>query len=96
MPVVQGRLKLDAVLEELARRNLTNVLLEAGGKLMGAFFEERTIDEVRAFIAPKLAGGSSYTPLDGSGRLRIPEQSDFRTWQVDLLGDNVAIRGRLR
>ena len=49
--------RLDALLAELGRRRLTNVLVEGGGRLLGSLLDARAIDEVHVFIAPKLVGG---------------------------------------
>ena len=51
--------RLDALLAELGRRRLTNVLVEGGSRLLGSLFDARQIDEVHVFIAPKLCGGES-------------------------------------
>ncbi|HEY3967178.1 MAG TPA: bifunctional diaminohydroxyphosphoribosylaminopyrimidine deaminase/5-amino-6-(5-phosphoribosylamino)uracil reductase RibD, partial [Planctomycetaceae bacterium] len=45
-----------ALLAELGRRRMTNVLVEGGGEILGAFFDAQFIDEVHVFIAPKLLG----------------------------------------
>ena len=51
---------LRPVLEHLAeRRQATNVLVEGGPVLMGALLREGLIDQVLAFIAPKLLGDAT-------------------------------------
>ncbi len=50
--------RLAQLLDELGRRRMTNVLVEGGAALLGLLFQERQIDEVHAFIAPKLIGGA--------------------------------------
>ena len=60
--------RLDALLAELGRRRLTNVLVEGGGRLLGTLLDAREIDEVHVFIAPKLIGGASAaTAVAGPG-----------------------------
>ena len=52
--------RLAALLAELGRRRLTNLLVEGGPEVLGSFQALGAIDEVWAFIAPKfLADGSS-------------------------------------
>jgi diaminohydroxyphosphoribosylaminopyrimidine deaminase/5-amino-6-(5-phosphoribosylamino)uracil reductase len=56
------------VARELGRRRMTNVLVEAGGQVLGSFFDHGLINEVHAFIAPKLVGGQSApSPIGGVG-----------------------------
>ena len=60
--------RLDALLAELGRRRLTNVLVEGGGRLLGSLLDARQIDEVHVFIAPKLLGGAAArTAIAGEG-----------------------------
>jgi diaminohydroxyphosphoribosylaminopyrimidine deaminase/5-amino-6-(5-phosphoribosylamino)uracil reductase len=43
-------------------------MVEGGGRLLGAMFDRRWIDEVHVFIAAKLAGGlDAVTPIAGEG-----------------------------
>jgi diaminohydroxyphosphoribosylaminopyrimidine deaminase/5-amino-6-(5-phosphoribosylamino)uracil reductase len=66
--------RLDALLSELGRRRLTNVLVEGGGELLGSLLDARAIDEVHVFVAPKLLGGSTApTPIAGRGREKIAD-----------------------
>ncbi|MBL8815686.1 MAG: bifunctional diaminohydroxyphosphoribosylaminopyrimidine deaminase/5-amino-6-(5-phosphoribosylamino)uracil reductase RibD [Planctomyces sp.] len=67
------RLPLDLILAELANRKFTNVLVEAGPRLLGSFFDMQLIDEVTVFIAPKIIGGADApSPIAGLGLDAIP------------------------
>ncbi|HIE98972.1 MAG TPA: bifunctional diaminohydroxyphosphoribosylaminopyrimidine deaminase/5-amino-6-(5-phosphoribosylamino)uracil reductase RibD [Planctomycetes bacterium] len=88
---------LRQLLKELGRRQLTNVLVEAGGGLQGSFFDENLIDEVHVFIAPKIVGGrEAVTPVSGRGLAEIPELSSLRNVAIRQFGDDVLIEGRIR
>ena len=71
--------RLDALLGELGRRRMTNVLVEGGGRVLGSLLDARQIDEVHVFIAPKLVGGAA-APSSGRrpGRRRIGRRAGFR------------------
>jgi diaminohydroxyphosphoribosylaminopyrimidine deaminase/5-amino-6-(5-phosphoribosylamino)uracil reductase len=90
------RPRLNWLLEELGRRWFTNLLVEGGGELLGAFFDAGLIDEVHVFVGPKLVGGATApSPLGGLG---IPCMSDalpLLDRQVELLEGDVYLRGRL-
>jgi diaminohydroxyphosphoribosylaminopyrimidine deaminase/5-amino-6-(5-phosphoribosylamino)uracil reductase len=47
---------LHAVLRELGRRNILNVLLEAGAELNGAALQAGIVDKMILFYAPKIMG----------------------------------------
>jgi diaminohydroxyphosphoribosylaminopyrimidine deaminase/5-amino-6-(5-phosphoribosylamino)uracil reductase len=82
--------RLEALLDELGRRRMTNVLVEGGARLLGGFFDRRLIDEVHVFVAPRLAGGAAApTPMAGTGvewmrdSLRL-DRTDWRSLGEDL------------
>ncbi|MCR9197027.1 MAG: bifunctional diaminohydroxyphosphoribosylaminopyrimidine deaminase/5-amino-6-(5-phosphoribosylamino)uracil reductase RibD [Planctomycetaceae bacterium] len=89
--------RVASLLEELGRRQCTNVLLEAGPGLLGACLDAGVIDEVHAFVAPKLVGGAdAKSPIDGVGRDRIPELSSLEDVRVQPFGTDTLIHGRMQ
>jgi diaminohydroxyphosphoribosylaminopyrimidine deaminase/5-amino-6-(5-phosphoribosylamino)uracil reductase len=49
---------LRKVLQELAKRGISSVLIEGGGHTLGEAFKRNLVDEVRFFIAPVIQGGN--------------------------------------
>ena len=89
-----GFVDITAVLTELARRRFTNVLLEAGPGLLGAFSDAGLIDEIHAFIAPKLVGGSAAMPaIGGLGQPSIPQHASFSHFRSRQIGEDLLIEG---
>jgi diaminohydroxyphosphoribosylaminopyrimidine deaminase/5-amino-6-(5-phosphoribosylamino)uracil reductase len=75
---------------------MTNVLVEGGARLFGALLDLRAIDEVHAFIAPKLLGGAeAVSPVGGSGVERMTEAVGLFDCQVTTVGADIYIRGRV-
>ena len=58
LPQREGRVDLEALLDELGRRRVTSLLVEGGAQVHGAFFDAGLVDRVVAFVAPLLIGGS--------------------------------------
>jgi diaminohydroxyphosphoribosylaminopyrimidine deaminase/5-amino-6-(5-phosphoribosylamino)uracil reductase len=86
-----------AVLAELGRRQMTNVLAEGGSELLGAFFDLQLIDEVHVFAAPKLLGGAAAkSPLGGTGRAAPSDLPDLIDPEIEVLDGDVYIHGQLR
>ncbi|MBL4782981.1 MAG: bifunctional diaminohydroxyphosphoribosylaminopyrimidine deaminase/5-amino-6-(5-phosphoribosylamino)uracil reductase RibD [Porticoccaceae bacterium] len=56
LPNAGGKVDLQALLLELGRREYSDVLVEAGGKLAGVFLEQGLVDELVIYMAPKLMG----------------------------------------
>ncbi len=85
---------LTDVLTELGRRDCTNVLLEAGATLLGAFFDADAVDEIHTFIAPKIVGGeSALSPIGGNGLGRIPEDATVRNFRWIKVGRDLLLEG---
>ena len=84
------------LLAELGRRRATNVLVEGGAQLLGTLFDARLIDEVHAFIAPKLIGGSAApSPLGGGGIEQMTAALDLLDVRSEMLDGDVYVSGRI-
>lgn len=57
--VSHHKVDLKALLQELAKTGVNDVLVEAGSGLLGAFVEQGLLDELVVFMAPKLMGCSA-------------------------------------
>lgn len=95
-PLEPSRVLLRPVLEHLAeRRQATNVLVEGGPVLMGALLREGLIDQVLAFIAPKLLGDTTArAAVEGLMRSTIAEATPLHLTSVRRLGDDVLLNYR--
>lgn len=81
LPVSRGRLDLAHAMRYLVEtHDATNVLVEGGAGTHGAFFEQGLVDEVWAFIAPRLVGDGQHLPP-----LRSPRQPLARMDQATRL-----------
>ena len=88
--------RLDALLAELGRRQMTNVLVEGGAQLLGNLFDANLVDEVHAFIAPKIIGGATAPgPVAGQGRALMEEALQLVAHEITTVGDDVYLRGRV-
>ncbi|MFP4286732.1 MAG: bifunctional diaminohydroxyphosphoribosylaminopyrimidine deaminase/5-amino-6-(5-phosphoribosylamino)uracil reductase RibD [Candidatus Izemoplasmataceae bacterium] len=68
---------LKKALKKLAEIGINSILLEGGGTLNEAMLKSGLVDEVVAFIAPKIIGGKdALTPVEGKG---IDKLSDALT-----------------
>jgi len=84
------------LLEHFASKRWTHVLIEGGRQVFGLFFDLQCIDEVHAFIAPKLIGGESAVPvMGGKGLERMPLAASLESPVVQLTGQDVYVRGRV-
>lgn len=56
-PIVNNKLGIEFILDELYKRGIMSVLIEAGGKLNGSFLPY--IDRLYHFVAPKILGDNN-------------------------------------
>jgi diaminohydroxyphosphoribosylaminopyrimidine deaminase/5-amino-6-(5-phosphoribosylamino)uracil reductase len=88
--------RLGWLLDELGRRQMTNVLVEGGSQLLGELFDAGQVDEVHAFIAPKIAGGrKAQSPVGGTGVDLMAQALQLAEPCIEQTGSDVYIRGRI-
>jgi diaminohydroxyphosphoribosylaminopyrimidine deaminase/5-amino-6-(5-phosphoribosylamino)uracil reductase len=74
---------------------MTNVLVEGGARLLGSLLDLRQIDEVHAFIAPKLVGGQSApSAIAGLGFEQMASAMALEPPKVEQLGADVHVHAR--
>jgi diaminohydroxyphosphoribosylaminopyrimidine deaminase/5-amino-6-(5-phosphoribosylamino)uracil reductase len=91
----RGHVCLDTVLAELGRREILNVLLEAGAALNGAALEAGIVDKLVLFYAPKLmgTGGVPFARIPAAKAFsRLPELQDVT---LSRLEPDFAVQGYL-
>ena len=94
LPAEDGLVDLSALLGRLGRREITSVLVEGGGALLGSLFDLRLVDKVVAFVAPAIVGGSGApAPVAGAGVERIAEAVRLSRVETQQLGPDLAIIG---
>lgn len=81
--------RLAALLDELGRRKVTNLLVEGGSALLASCFFHGQVDEVWAFVAPRLIGGpASLAAFVDAPAIDVED--------VSHPGGDVLIRGLVR
>jgi diaminohydroxyphosphoribosylaminopyrimidine deaminase/5-amino-6-(5-phosphoribosylamino)uracil reductase len=91
-----GPVPVGPLLEELGRRGVTNLMVEGGGTVLGAFLGAGMVDEVEAFLAPILEGGShEFNPARGRGFGTMAEALRLDRPEVSVIDGDVWVRGIL-
>ena len=91
------RARLEAALDELARREIQDLFVEGGPTLAGALFDAGEIDEIRLFVAPVLVGAAqARAVLEGDGVARIAEGVRPLETRFEQVGEDLLVRARLR
>lgn len=93
-PGCDNRVDLQALTTKLGQAGIDSVLLEGGGELNEAFLRQGLVDEVYAFIAPKLIGGKdAKTPVEGKGIAWMKEAIALQSVSIEKVGEDFLIKG---
>ena len=87
--------RLMALLDELGRRQMTNILVEGGASVLGSLLDANAIDEVHAFVAPLLTGGAVLSPIAGRGIDKMDCAVRLRNYVIEQVGADAYIHGRV-
>jgi diaminohydroxyphosphoribosylaminopyrimidine deaminase/5-amino-6-(5-phosphoribosylamino)uracil reductase len=88
-----GRPDIRALLQELGRRRWTNLLVEGGAGVLGSFFDANLVDEIHAFIAPKILGGAgAKSPVAGIGLSSVALGGHWSIHSNESLDGDVYVR----
>ena len=93
VPDADGRVDLGKLMEYLGNQGIDSVLLEGGGTLNDAALSAGIVNEICAFIAPKIFGGAdAKTPVSGIGVAHPAEAVMLTLRQMEPIGDDLMLR----
>jgi diaminohydroxyphosphoribosylaminopyrimidine deaminase/5-amino-6-(5-phosphoribosylamino)uracil reductase len=97
-PVIRADGDIEGLLRRLVTEHgATNVLVEGGATLIGSMLRDGLVDEVIAFVAPKILGdGAGLGAVTGLSIQRIAEATPLHLSKVKRVGDDVMLRYRVR
>ena len=90
-----GKVELFKLMEELARRELNEIHVEAGTKLNGSLLQAGVVDELLVYLAPSVIGDS------GRGMFHLPEitelsqASALKIREAERIGTDLRILARI-
>jgi diaminohydroxyphosphoribosylaminopyrimidine deaminase/5-amino-6-(5-phosphoribosylamino)uracil reductase len=94
VPRGEEGLDLCAVLDVLYEKGITDLLVEGGSAVNGAFLKAGLINKVISFIAPKLIGGAGApTPYGGEGFDKMAEAVEVTDLKVERYGEDFCLIG---
>ena len=83
---------IEDVIKKLFDKRIMSILVEAGGKLNGAFIKEGLVDEIVHFIAPKiLADETGIAFAQGSSREFISECNNLQIISTKKLKNDIMV-----
>ncbi len=96
-PRSRGQVSLPAVLAELGRRELTNVLIEGGARVIGSALKERVVDRMMMVVAPKILGDHrALSAVEGLNILDVNKAVRVDVEHVKEIGGDWVFEGDVR
>lgn len=95
IPNAGGKVELFKLMEELARRELNEIHVEAGTKLNGSLLQAGVVDELLVYLAPSVIGDA------GRGMFSLPELTELsqatglKIREVERIGADIRVLARI-
>ena len=78
----------------LGEKGIDSILLEGGATLNYAALNSKIVDEVHAYIAPKIIGGlAAKTPVGGEGVEKMKDAVNLQNMRFENIADDILIIG---
>lgn len=96
-PLKNDRIDIDALMPMLGRLQITSVLIEGGGAVIGSALQDRVVDKILLFYAPKILGGDDGVPIcRGAGPKLMKDCISVEDIAIHRFDDDVMIEGTVR
>jgi len=93
LPAKDGMVDLTALIQELAKREITSVMIEGGSNLAASAIKEAIVDKVAIFVAPKILGKEGLPMIENLGIKRIKNAIRLRGFECQKLGEDILLEG---
>jgi diaminohydroxyphosphoribosylaminopyrimidine deaminase/5-amino-6-(5-phosphoribosylamino)uracil reductase len=94
LPLARRRVDLEKLLKALGEREITSILVEGGGILLGSLFDCGLVDKVTVFIAPIIIGGKeAKAAVSGKGSDKVVDSLRLERIRVEKFGDDLMVSG---
>ncbi len=94
LPNPDGKVELPKMLEELARRGVNELHVEAGFRLNGSLLREGCVDEFLFYLNPSLLGDEAQGMVLLPGFASLDQRVKFKISSLERLGDDIRILAR--
>src|SRR6185295_13555208 len=94
LPNAHGKVELPSMLEELARRGVNELHVEAGFRLNGSLVREGCVDEFLVYLNPSFLGDGAQGMLDLPAVGALEERLKLKLVSLERLGDDLRILAR--
>jgi diaminohydroxyphosphoribosylaminopyrimidine deaminase/5-amino-6-(5-phosphoribosylamino)uracil reductase len=94
LPNPHGKVELPRMLEELGRRGINELQVEAGFRLNGSLVREGCVDEFLVYLNPSFLGDGAHGMLDLPAVDSLSERLKLKILSLDRVGDDLRLLAR--
>jgi diaminohydroxyphosphoribosylaminopyrimidine deaminase/5-amino-6-(5-phosphoribosylamino)uracil reductase len=91
-PEEESRSNLHFLLEELAKRDIAQLLVEGGPTVIASFLKEELVDQIVVYIAPKILGCSGSVAIT-EAMAELTEAVGLHNIEIERFGVDVRLTG---
>ena len=92
-----GQINLRDTLKKLAQLQISNIIVEGGGTLIGSLFDERLVDKILFFVSPKIIGGKdAVSSVMGYGIKRIDQAIKLCDLKIRRFGEDLLVEAKVK
>ena len=89
---VYGDIELAELLRELGAQEVTSILIEGGGNVLGQALEQRLIDKIQVYAAPVFTGGPTIA-FGGPGADSTKHAARLHRVRYEKIGADICVTG---
>jgi diaminohydroxyphosphoribosylaminopyrimidine deaminase/5-amino-6-(5-phosphoribosylamino)uracil reductase len=90
--IVHGPKNLATLFRELGEKEITSVLVEGGGEILGQALDQRLVDKVQLYLGPVLTGGP-IVAFPGMGAASTEQALRLERIRYERIGQDVCVIG---
>jgi diaminohydroxyphosphoribosylaminopyrimidine deaminase / 5-amino-6-(5-phosphoribosylamino)uracil reductase len=95
MPLRAGRIGWRPLLKKLAADGAVSAMIEGGAAVAASAIDEKIVDRVLFYYAPKILGGDGLPMVGALGLRRVKQSVAVKHLEVIASGDDLLVAGRL-
>jgi diaminohydroxyphosphoribosylaminopyrimidine deaminase/5-amino-6-(5-phosphoribosylamino)uracil reductase len=93
-PQHRGQIDLKWLFKELAKREITSILIEGGAHIIGSALREKLIDKMYIYIAPKIMGDQkALSSIVGLQTAKIGQVTRLQKIKVNKINEDILVTG---
>ena len=90
--IVRGEKNLGVLLRELGEKEITSVLIEGGGEILGQALDQRLVDKLQLYVGPVFTGGP-IVAFPGVGAAATEQAPRLDRIRYERIGQDVCVIG---